>query len=99
MKLILGAPGSGKTKALLKLSEENNIPVLCENSARVIRLLEKADGYGFRIPTPVVKEDLNENIKEVYVDDVKILLETLLNVKLGAIVVNKDDDFGSIEVE
>ena len=35
MKIIFGNPGSGKTKALLELSEKNNIPVLCESAARV----------------------------------------------------------------
>ena len=31
MKIIFGAPGSGKTKAILELSAKNNIPVLCES--------------------------------------------------------------------
>ena len=53
MKLILGNPGSGKTKVLLALSEKNNIPILSESDARVQRLLVKASNYGFHIPTPV----------------------------------------------
>ena len=99
MKIIFGTPGSGKTKALLKLSEEKRIPVLCESSARVTRLLEKADGYGFRIPTPITVEDLNENVKAVYIDDIQIMLETMLKVKLEGIVVNKDDAYSEENVD
>jgi hypothetical protein len=96
MKLILGNPGSGKTKALLALSEKNNIPILSESSARVQRLLVKASNYGFHIPTPVTVDELNASITEVYVDDVKKLLETLLHVNLGCITVNRDE---SLEIK
>jgi hypothetical protein len=96
MKLILGNPGSGKTKALLALSEKNNIPILSESSARVQRLLVKASNYGFHIPTPVTVDELNASITEVYVDDVKKLLETLLRVNLGCITINRDE---SLEIK
>ena len=96
MKLILGNPGSGKTKALLALSEKNNIPILSESSARVQRLLVKASNYGFHIPTPVTVDELNASITEVYVDDVKKLLETLLHVNLGCITINRDE---SLEIK
>ena len=42
MKIILGNPGSGKTKKILQMSAENNIPVLCESQARRERLFVKA---------------------------------------------------------
>jgi hypothetical protein len=96
MKLILGNPGSGKTKALLALSEKNNIPILSESSARVQRLLVKASNYGFHIPTPVTVDELDASITEVYVDDVKKLLETLLHVNLGCITINRDE---SLEIK
>ena len=91
MKLILGNPGSGKTKALLALSEKNNIPILSESDARVQRLLVKASNYGYSIPTPVTVEQLNADITEVYVDDIKKLLETLLRVNIGCITINRDE--------
>lgn len=96
MKLILGNPGSGKTKALLALSEKNNIPILSESSARVQRLLVKASNYGFHIPTPITVDELDASITEVYVDDVKKLLETLLRVNLGCITINRDE---SLEIK
>ena len=91
MKLIFGNPGSGKTKALLALSEKNNIPILCESEARVQRLLVKASNYGYHVPTPVTVADLNADVKEVYVDDIKRLLEVVLRVDLAGITVNRDD--------
>jgi hypothetical protein len=91
MKLILGNPGSGKTKALLALSEKHNIPILSESDARVQRLLVKASNYGYNIPTPVTVDQLNDDITEVYVDDVKKLLETLLHVNVGCITINRDE--------
>ena len=96
MKLILGNPGSGKTKALLELSEKNNIPILSESSARVQRLLVKASNYGFHIPTPITVDELDASITEVYVDDVKKLLETILHVNLGCITINRDE---SLEIK
>ena len=54
MKYILGAPGTGKTKEILRLSEENRIPILCESQARKERLLQRAMQYGFVIPVPIV---------------------------------------------
>lgn len=91
MKIIFGNPGSGKTKALLELSAKNNIPVLCESASRVQRLLVKAEGYGFKIPSPLTVDELNSSIPTVYVDDVKHLLEVVLNIRLAGITINRDD--------
>lgn len=91
MKLIFGNPGSGKTKALLALSEKNNVPILAESDARVQRLLVKASNYGFNIPTPLTVNDLDSSIKEVYVDDVQRLLETVLHVNVECITINRDE--------
>jgi hypothetical protein len=56
----------------------------------------KASNYGFHIPTPVTVDELNASITEVYVDDVKKLLETLLRVNLGCITINRDE---SLEIK
>jgi hypothetical protein len=56
----------------------------------------KASNYGFHIPTPVTVDELDASITEVYVDDVKKLLETLLHVNLGCITVNRDE---SLEIK
>ena len=99
MKLIFGNPGSGKTKALLAMSEKNNIPILCESEARVQRLLVKASNYGYHVPTPVTVADLNAEVKEVYVDDIKRLIEVVLRVNLAGITVNRDDALEIIDLD
>ena len=91
MKIIFGNPGSGKTKALLEQSAKNNIPVLCESAARVQRLLVKAEGYGYKIPAPLTFDELNENVSVVYIDDIKRVLEAVLNIRLAGITINHDD--------
>lgn len=89
MKIILGNPGSGKTKELLSLSAEKNVAILCESEARVERLLVKAQGYGYHIPTPVTLENVS-TVKEVIIDDVERFFSQALNVKLEALSVNRD---------
>ena len=92
MKIIFGAPGSGKTKAILELSAKNNIPVLCESQQRVRRLLEKASGYGFEIPMPITIEEIDERVNQVYIDDIKRVLEIALKINLAGITVNQDEE-------
>lgn len=88
MKLIYGDNGTGKTKEVLRLSMEKNIPVLCESQARKFRLIEKAQGYGFTIPNPIVWDEVDGNVKDVLVDDPYRLLEAAFNVELCGISVN-----------
>lgn len=94
MKLILGNPGSGKTKEVLALSEKNNIPLLCESEARKQRLLVKARGYGFNnIPTPITFGELTPAVKAVYIDDIERVMEVAFNVKVAGLALNRDDSF------
>lgn len=92
MKIIFGAPGSGKTKAILELSAKNRIPVLCESQQRVRRLLEKASGYGFEIPMPITIDEIDDRITAVYIDDIKRVLDVALKVNLQGVTVNKDEE-------
>lgn len=89
MKIILGNPGSGKTKELLSLSAEKNVPILCESDARVERLLVKAQGYGYNIPTPITLDHVSQ-AGEVIVDDIERFFTQALNVKLTALSFNRD---------
>ena len=99
MKIIFGNPGSGKTKALLEMSAKNNIPVLCESAARVQRLLVKAEGYGFKIPAPLTVDEIDSSVPAVYIDDIKRVLEIVLNIILAGITVNRDDDVEVIDLD
>ena len=99
MKIIFGNPGSGKTKALLEMSAKNNIPVLCESAARVQRLLVKAEGYGFKIPAPLTVDEIDSSVPAVYIDDIKRVLEIVLNIRLAGVTVNRDDDVEVIDLD
>lgn len=92
MKLVYGDCGTGKTREILRISSETRVPVLCESSARKERLLEKAKGYDFDIPTPVLFSDDLSNLNEVLVDDPKRLLEEAFGVELVGISVNVAED-------
>lgn len=92
MKILLGSPSTGKTKKILELSSATGVPVLCESTARVERLIEKARGYGFSIPTPVTYDTLNTSIKEVYIDDLSAFVEKMLNVRVAAYTINNTDE-------
>lgn len=89
MKIILGNPGSGKTKELLAMSASKNVPILCESDARCERLLVKAQGYGFNIPTPVTLKQI-DSVDDVLVDDIERFFQVALNVKLHSFTVNRD---------
>ena len=92
MKILLGSPSTGKTKKILELSSTTGVPVICESTARVERLIEKARGYGFSIPTPVTYDTLNPSIKEVYIDDLSAFVEKMLNVRVAAYTINNTDE-------
>ncbi len=92
MKIIIGANGSGKTKKIIEFSAANNVPILCESKARADRLLQKALGYGIKIPLPIVFEDLkNSPIKVVCIDEINGLIEKVFQVKVEAVTINVDD--------
>ena len=91
MKVIIANPGGGKTKALLALSAEKNIPVLVESNARAQRLIIKADGYGYSIPAPVTLNEL-EGVKAVLIDDIESFFTNVFNVKVEAITLNNDSN-------
>lgn len=99
MKYILGAPGTGKTKEILRLSEENHIPVMCESQARKERLLERAKQYGYVIPVPIVFNEITLSDKVVYVDDIERLFKAMFNVDVDIVTLNllKPDDVKTLK--
>lgn len=92
MKIILGSNGSGKTKKMIEYSAAHNVAILCESKARADRLLQKAMGYGMKIPLPVVFDEFDPaHTKVVCIDEINGLIEKLLNVKVEALSINVDN--------
>lgn len=92
MRIILGSNGSGKTKKIIEYSAANNVPILCESKARADRLLQKAMGYGMKIPLPIVFEEFDPSqAKIVCIDEINGLIEKVLRVRVEAFSINVDD--------
>lgn len=87
MKIINLGRGQGKTTRLLYASEFNDMPILCANNYMKKELLERAAFCGLKIPEPISVNDIISNKhrgseivdKEVLVDEVPMVLQTLLN--------------------
>lgn len=92
MKFILGAPGSGKTKEILRLSAENHVPILCESPARKERLLQRALQYGFVIPVPIVFNEVKDDDRVVYIDDIERLLKAIFSCKVEIVTLNTEHE-------
>ena len=83
MKIIIGEVGSGKTKAILKESQDKGAPILTDSIRRKEKLLDKAERYGFTIPVPmVVGEDCIPTDGEYIVDNIKTVLEKIFGSKV-----------------
>ena len=91
MKIIVGSNGSGKTKKIIEYSAANNVPILCESKARADRLLQKAMGYGMKIPLPIVFEEFDSSQSGVVcIDEINGLIEKVLKVQVAAFSINLD---------
>ena len=83
MKIIIGEVGSGKTKAILKESQDKGAPILTDSIRRKEKLLDKAERYGFTVPVPmVVGEDCIPTDGEYIVDNIKTVLEKIFGSKV-----------------
>ncbi len=92
MKIIIGSNGSAKTKKIIEYSASSNTPILCESKARADRLLQKALGYGVKIPLPIVFDEMtSSHARVVLVDEINSLIEKVLQVKIEAFSINVDD--------
>lgn len=95
MDIIFGEIGSGKTKELLRLSEEKGATIITDTQRRVNKLLDKADRYGVHINTPlVVGEDCIPTNGKYIVDNIKNVLEKIFGSTIIAtsFVVGKNSE-------
>ena len=78
MKIIIGEVGSGKTKTILKESQDKGAPILTDSARRKEKLLDKAERYGLTVPVPmVVGEDCIPTDGTYIIDNIKTVLEKI----------------------
>lgn len=78
MKIVIGEVGSGKTKTILKESQDKEAPILTDSTRRKEKLLDKAERYGLTIPVPmVVGEDCIPTDGTYIIDNIKTVLEKI----------------------
>ena len=83
MKIIIGEIGSGKTKTILKESQDKGAPILTDSARRKEKLLDKAERYGLTVPVPmVVGEDCIPTDGTYLIDNIKTDLERILGLKV-----------------
>ena len=83
MKIIIGEVGSGKTKTILKESQDKGAPILTDSARRKEKLLDKAERYGLTVPVPmVVGEDCIPTDGTYIIDNIKTVLEKIFGSKV-----------------
>lgn len=77
MKKIIGEPGSGKTKQLMALCQDENATLVCKNPEA---MLVKAHAYGYHINIISYYDFLKTseyNSNNAYLDDIDEFLEII----------------------
>lgn len=97
MNIILGGRRSGKTVLIVRLSYENQIPILVGSHKCAERIKLVAEKMNLKIPEPIVYNEHMEDkfagspSKEVYIDDADWVLQCMLRtIKINAITMNND---------
>lgn len=88
MKIINVARGRGKTTRALFLSEYLNVPILCANPRYKKMLVDVANQYSIKIPSPLSVNELHtksrlDDISSVIVDETPMVLHALLDSVAG----------------
>lgn len=104
IKLLSGRQ-TGKTRELIKMSVENNTPIVVRDQEQVRIITMLAEEMGVDIPAPINVRTLlagsmqnrfeNKEIKSVLVDDADIILQILMDnlrvMSVDAIAMCTDD--------
>lgn len=83
MRIVYGEVGSGKTREILRESQDTGAVILTDSLRRKEKLLDKAERYGFKVPTPmVVGEDCIPTDADYIIDNVKTVLEKIFGSRV-----------------
>ncbi len=108
MRVIIGAPGSGKTLELIKMSAARGYRIVCDTLQRAEKIQAQAKEMGYDIPQPVSFTTFLSHptsplwIKGFLLDDADQLLQRLVNRPIAAITIsdtNNIEHIGSEEEE
>ena len=101
MKKIIKGRGQGKTYDLIKISAEQQIPILTINSVQYI--LETAKSMGVEIPKPITLKELNlaqyrNSNKPILVDNAEYVLQALLARPIHALSMNCQKEISKVQI-
>lgn len=96
-KIIVGPAGSGKTKKLIMLSHEKQIPIICPSYHECCRIVIMARNMDVTIPAPIsIHNILNGNCNGIgpqhyIIDDVDRILNNIVkgNIVAMSMTTNK----------
>ena len=91
METLILPRGKGKTYELIKRSSSDGGEIVCQNKVEVLRVKHEAREMGVKIPNPITYDEFinhkyrGRNIKEFYIDNVDIFIQTLSHIPIGII--------------
>ena len=93
MEIIAMHRGEGKTSAILRMSSEKQIPILCrsESQKKLLKVKAKRDLGIEDLPEPLTLIDRlgYSNYVEVLVDDLEYFMRDVMKVKVVAATIDK----------
>ena len=99
MKIYCDFPEKEKTTKLIKESAGTGDYIVCFNSKEAIRIKTKAQKMRLDIPLPITYDEFlhrrycGKNIKGFLIDNVDLLLQSLTQVPINSITINKSKIF------
>lgn len=89
MDIIIKSRGHGKTRELIQMSSENNIPIVTHNTDYIKYLAQKLN---YTIPEPIAYNNLkNYPNLSVYIDELDMFLKAITSCNCEAFTITLDD--------
>lgn len=96
-RIIASGRQAGKTMALIELCAREGGYIVCHSKDEAVRVFHKAREMGYRINQPlsyaefVNGEYYGKGVRQVYIDNVMMLLNYLSGVPIRAVTLTLDD--------
>jgi len=89
MKIILGGPGTGKTKKLIQMSLETGAPIVCATDAEALKIARKSLEH-FGLPCTICTVEEAKEYEFVLVRDAGDLLNRLLGTTIAGLTITEE---------